>query len=111
VNCLVLTILSITDSITTTAYNLRSKISDIDPDLSGDTLTATSERFVKKLTLEKMTNEDEQKTTTTHKPQDSAIMICYRECLTNLERMGAHKVLVAAHGLFSPYLHSFEIRM
>ena len=85
-NCLVQTILSITDSITTTSYNLRSKVNDIDPDLSGDILTATSERFVKKSTLEKMTNEDEQKTTTTHKLQDSAIMICYRECLTNLEK-------------------------
>ena len=33
-----------------------------------------------------MTNEDEQTTATTHQPQDQAIMICYRECLTNLEK-------------------------
>ena len=46
---------------------------------------------MKKLTLENMTKEDEPETTTKHQPQDSAIMICYRECLTNLEKFNGNE--------------------
>ena len=65
---------------------MRSKISDIDPDLSGEILTETSERFVKKLNIEKMIQIDEATNTMIHSSQNSAMMICYRECLTNLEK-------------------------
>ena len=67
-----------------TAYNLRSI--DIDPEPTGDLLTQTSERIVKKLTLESLSNTAEHNQTTPNNVQDSAMMICFRECLSNLEK-------------------------
>ncbi|CAF3126930.1 unnamed protein product [Rotaria sp. Silwood2] len=55
------------------------------PELTGDLLTATSERIVKKVTLDLLTDNTDQDNITMSNPmQDSAMMICYRECLTNL---------------------------
>ena len=67
-----------------TAYNLRSTY--IDPDPTGDLLTKTSERTVKRLILDSLNNTTEQIQTMSHTVQDSAMMICYRECLSNLEK-------------------------
>jgi hypothetical protein len=58
---------------------LRS--SDIDSILTGDLLTKTSERIVRKLTLEALNDTTEHTETMS---QDPAMMICYRECLSNL---------------------------
>ena len=65
-----------------TNYNLQN--ADIDPDLTGDLLTQTSERIVKKLTLELLNNITEHIETMPNNTQDSAMMICYRECLSKL---------------------------
>lgn len=67
-----------------TAYNLRSN--NIDPELTGDILTRTSERIAKKLILESLNNITENNQTMPSNTQDSAMMICYRECLSNLEK-------------------------
>ena len=67
-----------------TAYNLRS--TDIDPEPTGDLLTQTSERIVKKLTLEALNNTVEHNQIMPNSVQDSAMMICYCECLSNLEK-------------------------
>jgi len=60
------------------------------PELNGDLLTETSERIVKRITLESLTNTTEhtyqQIETMPHNVHDSAMMICYRECLSNLEK-------------------------
>lgn len=75
-----------TISNTNTEYNLRSKNNDLDPNLSGKILTETSERFVKKSTLDKMLHEEETTSKMTHTHLDPVMMICYRECLTNLDK-------------------------
>lgn len=41
---------------------------------------------MRKLVLDTMSQSDEATTTTIHSTQDSAMMICYRECLKNLEK-------------------------
>ncbi|CAM4973462.1 unnamed protein product, partial [Rotaria socialis] len=78
--------LSFDRQVSTTAYNLRNF--DAGPELTGDLLTETSERIVKKLTLEASSNPTEdtvqQIETMPNNVQDSAMMICYRECLSNL---------------------------
>lgn len=68
---------------TTTAYNLRSSGVAISPELTGEVLTQTSERIVKKLTLQSTNNKMSEEPTTT---PDSATLICYRECLSNQEK-------------------------
>lgn len=68
---------------TTTAYNLRSSGVAISPELAGEVLTQTSERIVKKLTLQSRKNKMSEEPTTT---PDSATLICYRECLSNQEK-------------------------
>ena len=72
----------------TTAYSLRS--ADITPEPTGDLLTITSERVVKKLTLESLTNTPDNTNqyieTMPNNVHDSAMMVCYRECLSNLEK-------------------------
>ena len=67
-----------------TAYSLRS--TDTDPEPTGDLLTQTFERIVKKLTLEALNNTVEHNQIMPNSVQDSAMMICYRECLSNLEK-------------------------
>ncbi|CAF4686011.1 unnamed protein product, partial [Rotaria sp. Silwood1] len=57
-----------------------------DPEFTGDLLTKTSERTVKRLILHSLNNTTEQIQTMSHTAQDSAMMICYRECLSNLEK-------------------------
>ncbi|CAF2130429.1 unnamed protein product [Rotaria magnacalcarata] len=69
------------------AYNLRSI--DIDPELIGNLLTKTSERIVKKLTLESLNNTAANIQTMPNNIHDSAMMICYRECLTNLSKFNS----------------------
>ncbi|CAF5029277.1 unnamed protein product, partial [Rotaria sp. Silwood1] len=63
---------------------------DTGPELNGDLLTETSERTVKKLTLELLSNTTEHAhqyiTKMPNNVQDSAMMVCYRECLSNLEK-------------------------
>ncbi|CAF4574211.1 unnamed protein product, partial [Rotaria magnacalcarata] len=59
---------------------------DIDPELTGNLLTKTSERIVKKLTLESLNNTTENIQTMPTNMHDSAMMICYRECLSNLSK-------------------------
>ncbi|CAF5071218.1 unnamed protein product, partial [Rotaria magnacalcarata] len=59
---------------------------DIDPELTGNLLTKTSERIVKKLTLESLNNTTENIQTMPNNMHDSAMMICYRECLSNLSK-------------------------
>jgi hypothetical protein len=73
---------------------LRS--SDIDPEHTGDLLTQTSERIIKKLTLESLNNTTKHTDIMPSNVQDSAMMICYRECLSNLAKFngdGESKVL------------------
>ena len=67
-----------------TAYNLRSI--DIDPEPTGNLLTQTSERIVKRLTLQSLSNTVEYNQKMPDNVQDSAMMICYLECLSNLEK-------------------------
>jgi hypothetical protein len=56
----------------------------------GRLLTNTSERVVKKTTLESLIETTEldpsHETTMPNNVQESAMMICYRECLSNLEK-------------------------
>ena len=59
---------------------------DTDPEPTGNLLTQTSERIVKKLTLEALNNTVEHNQIMPNSVQDSAMMICYRECLSNLEK-------------------------
>ena len=59
---------------------------DTNPEETGDLLTKTSERVVKKLTLESLATITELNETMPSNVQDSAMMICYRECLSNLEK-------------------------
>lgn len=69
----------------TTAYNLRSSGTAISPELTGELLTQKSERVVKKFTLQSTKNKmSEEPTVPT--TIDSATLICYRECLSNLEK-------------------------
>ena len=78
----------------TTAYYLRR--SGISPELTGDLLTETSERTVKKYTLEFLNNITQHVQTMPDNVQDSAMMVCYRECLSNLEKfngVGEQKAL------------------
>jgi Retrotransposon gag protein/Zinc knuckle len=82
-------ILSYTKKITvsiplTTAYQLRSY--DTDSLLTGDLLTETSERTVKKLISQLLDKTAEYTQTMPTTVQESAIMICYRESLSNLEK-------------------------
>ena len=75
-----------------TAYNLRSSSSETELESIGRLLTETSERVVKKLTLESLSLIDTIEYSPSHESnmpgniQDSAMMICYRECLSNLEK-------------------------
>ncbi|CAF4587035.1 unnamed protein product, partial [Rotaria sp. Silwood2] len=57
-----------------------------DPEFTGDLLTKTSERRVKKLILESLNNVAEHIQTMPNNIQDSVMMICYRECLSNLQK-------------------------
>ncbi|CAF4132067.1 unnamed protein product, partial [Rotaria magnacalcarata] len=59
---------------------------DIDPELTGKLLTKTAERIVKKLTLESLNNTVANIQTMPNNMHDSAMMICYRECLSNLSK-------------------------
>ena len=76
----------------TTAYNLRSSSSETELESIGRLLTETSERVVKKLTLESLSLSDTIEYSPSNESnmpgnnQDSAMMICYRECLSNLEK-------------------------
>jgi hypothetical protein len=54
--------------------------------LTGDLLTATSERTVKKLALKEHTHTTEVSQIMPTNTQESAMMICYREYLSNLEK-------------------------
>ncbi|CAM2708521.1 unnamed protein product [Rotaria socialis] len=60
------------------------------PELEGELLTKTSERIVKKITLEALTNitghSRRYMQTMPNSTQDSAMMVCYRESLSNLEK-------------------------
>ncbi|CAF5181622.1 unnamed protein product, partial [Rotaria sp. Silwood1] len=67
-----------------TVYSLRSTGND--PEFTGDLLTKTSERTVKRLIRDSLNNTTEQIQTMPHTAEDSAMMICYRECLSNLEK-------------------------
>ena len=67
-----------------TAYNLRS--TDIDSEPTGDPLTQASERIVKILSLEALNNIVDHNQIMPNSVEDSAMMIYYRECLSNLEK-------------------------
>ena len=67
-----------------TAYNLRS--TDINPEPTGDLLTQTSEPIVKRLTLQSLRNTVEHNQKMPDNVQDSAKMIYYCECLSNLKK-------------------------
>ncbi|CAF2001589.1 unnamed protein product, partial [Rotaria magnacalcarata] len=60
------------------------------PELEGNLLTKTSERIVKKITLEALTNitghSRRYMQAIPNSTQDSAMMVCYRESLSNLEK-------------------------
>lgn len=62
-------------------------------DLNGDLLTKTSERIVKRIILESLSNiteqTDQQTGTMSHSVHDSAIMICYRERLSDLKKFNS----------------------
>jgi Retrotransposon gag protein/Zinc knuckle len=70
--------------VTITAYNLRS--TGKEPEQTGDLLTRTSERTVKRIILESLDDTIEYNLTMAQTVQDSAMMVCYRECLSNLEK-------------------------
>ncbi|CAF1447345.1 unnamed protein product, partial [Rotaria sordida] len=59
---------------------------DLNPELTGDLLTETSERIVKKHIREFLNNITQHVRTMPDNAQDPAVMICYRECLSNLEK-------------------------
>lgn len=66
------------------------------PELTGDLLTETSEHIFKKIISELTDNIIEQTHTMPDNVHDPAMMICYRECLANLDKFNGvseHKVL------------------
>ena len=90
----------------TNTYNLRS--SNAGPQLSGNLLTETSERQFKRLFMSENGQEsansmniepngmdDQASKISPTTAQDSAIMICYRECLSNMNKFNGeneHKI-------------------